>query len=140
MLRLGQKYVLECSVDGWRPCASQVEVEADSLIARFEGIDPKEPLPLDIKFEASSVPVRLNSISVENGNDPDARTCVVEVAGKRVPYGAVVDIPLPEDVDASQGCSLDVTASLPDASLTFLPHTIKCFPGSGEVTDVDCVF
>ena len=33
VLRLGQKYVLECSIEGWRPCASQVEVEADSLIA-----------------------------------------------------------------------------------------------------------
>ena len=31
VLRLGQKYVLECLIEGWRPCASQVEVEADSL-------------------------------------------------------------------------------------------------------------
>ena len=51
MLRLGQKYTLECSIEGWRPCSSQVEVEADSLIARFEGIDPSEPLPLDINLK-----------------------------------------------------------------------------------------
>ena len=35
---------------------------------------------------------------------------------------------------------LEVMASLPDASLTFLPLSIKCFPGTGEITDVDCVF
>ena len=30
VLRLGQKYVLECAVDGWRPCAIN-EIESDSV-------------------------------------------------------------------------------------------------------------
>ena len=50
----------------------------------------------------------------------------MEVAGKRVPYGAVVDIPSSEDGRAP-GLFPEVTASLPDASLILLPRTIKCF-------------
>ena len=141
-LRLGHSYTLECAVDGWRPCLKHRGdvIEVDTLIVRFEGIEASEPLPLDIQFEASSVRVRLHTVNVENGEEVEASSCTVEVAGRHVPYGSVIEVPLPEDADASQGCVLDVTASLPDASLTFLPLRVKCYPGSPDVVDVECVF
>ena len=93
-LRLGHSYTLECAVDGWRPCLKHRGdvIEVDTLIVRFEGIEASEPLPLDIQFEASSVRVRLHTVNVENGEEVEASSCTVEVAGRHVPYLSLIHI------------------------------------------------